>query len=121
MLMERKTIFLKLPAEIVEEIDRQNVIGDRSDFITDLLNNQLIQGKKSVNISDETIMFKEKPNKDFKEESIKIVDGTGKSLGDFDLNTEEDFERILDTISEISNNPVVVMKAREAKNNFSKL
>ena len=39
--MEKKTIFLELPAEMVEEIDRRNMMGDRSAFISDLIGRQL--------------------------------------------------------------------------------
>ena len=46
--MEKKTIFLELPAEMIDNIDRQNTIGDRSLFISDLLQKQLEQELAAV-------------------------------------------------------------------------
>jgi len=39
--MEKKTIFLELPVEMVDKIDKQNMLGDRSIFISDLIGRQL--------------------------------------------------------------------------------
>jgi hypothetical protein len=41
--MEKKTIFLELPCELIEKIDRKNLMGDRSTFITNLLEKQLTE------------------------------------------------------------------------------
>ena len=43
--MEKKTIFLELPCELIDEIDRLNTLGDRSTFVSLLLEKQMEQSK----------------------------------------------------------------------------
>jgi len=39
--MEKKTILLEISVELIDKIDRLNTMGDRSEFITHLLNEQI--------------------------------------------------------------------------------
>ena len=39
--MEKKTILLEIPAELIDRIDRLNTMGDRSEYISHLLKEQL--------------------------------------------------------------------------------
>ena len=39
--MEKKTILLEISCELIDKIDRLNTIGDRSEFISYLLNEQI--------------------------------------------------------------------------------
>ena len=43
--MEKKTIFLELPCELIDEIDRINTFGDRSTFVSCLLEKQVKESK----------------------------------------------------------------------------
>ena len=107
--MEKKTIFLELPAEIVDEIDRRNMMGDRSAFVSDLLGKQLHGDISIMNVSTEipTIMKQEtKPGE------IGLIDSRGQPLGRFNINTVDGFEQLAAKICEISDDPIVRMKAR---------
>jgi metal-responsive CopG/Arc/MetJ family transcriptional regulator len=39
--MEKKTILLEISSELIDKIDRLNTMGDRSEFISHLLNEQI--------------------------------------------------------------------------------
>ncbi len=112
--MEKRTIFLELPSNIIDEIDLRNDIGDRSLFITDLLEKQLQQNEISrMDISSEIKTI----NKDDIKKSdspgiINLVDNEGTPLGRFDINTVEGFEDLARKICEISEDYTVRIKAR---------
>lgn len=73
--MKKKTIFLELPAEMVEEIDRRNVIGYRSAFITDIINRQLHGDISVMNTFTElTSMMKQ----EITPGEISLIDNRGK-------------------------------------------
>ena len=106
--MEKKTLFLELPCELIEKIDRFNQMGDRSVFITDLLEKQL----DSQNLNEiDTTMIMEKQNKLTGE--IDLFNNEGESLGRFNINTLEGFQELARTIQNMSEDPVVRIKARQ--------
>jgi len=112
--MEKKTIFLELPAEMVEKIDRENVMGDRSVFISDLINKQLQNEEVStMDISTElTTRMRELRDPMGVSGEIGLVNNRGVSIGKFNINTVEGFERLAEKISEISEDPIVRMRVR---------
>lgn len=113
--MEKKTIFLELPCELIEKIDRENLMGDRSTFITNLLEKQLIE--QTPNKFELTSEFTEKIDNiqsSFKVAGeVNILDNAGVSIGRFDLNTLQGFEDLARKIQEISDDPVVRIRARQ--------
>ena len=110
--MEKKTIFLELNAEIIDKIDRNNVMGDRSAFICNLLEKQLQDNIASMDASTELISRMESTNTPLGLNSeISLVSGKGLNLGQFDINTVEGFEKLTKKISEISTDPIVKMRA----------
>ena len=44
--MEKKTILLEISCELIDKIDRLNTMGDRSEFISHLLNEQIEKPKE---------------------------------------------------------------------------
>ena len=111
--MEKKTIILELSSELVDKIDRLNQIGDRSTFISNLLEEQ-INSQVSENVDtkgDLVTMMKHnnKLSKTFRE--ISLVTSEGILLGKFDINTLEGFEDLTRKIKEISNDPAVQIRA----------
>ena len=48
--MDKKNIYLKLPCELIDKIDNINNLGDRSEFIADLLEKQLKQNQTRTKI-----------------------------------------------------------------------
>jgi hypothetical protein len=112
--MEKKTIFLELPSDIVDRIDRQNDCGDRSSFITGLLNKQLDEMVTSMDVTTEltSSMTKDAMASGIPGE-IKLMDNRGIPLGKFNINTVEGFERLSSKICEVSDDPIVRMKARK--------
>ena len=114
--MDKKTIFLELPAEIIDRIDKQNIIGDRSLFITDLLNKQLQQNISTMDISEEITskIGEEKVEKSLPGE-IKLTNNQGTTFGTFNINSMEGFQKLTKKISEISEDPIVRMKARRLR------
>ena len=111
--MEKKTIFLELPAEIVDRIDKENVMGDRSAFISNLLERQLQDNITKMNASTElTSRMEEIRDPLGLSSEINLVNGRGLNLGKFDINTVEGFEHLAQKIGEISDDPIVRMRAR---------
>jgi len=111
--MEKRTIFLELPLNIIDEIDLRNTMGDRSLFVTELLEKQLQQQDISrMDISQETKTVKEDVKKSCPSGIIKLFDSEGTPLGRFDINTVEGFEDLARKICEISEDPMVRIKAR---------
>lgn len=51
-MVEKRTIFLELPCEIIEKIDTRNHMGDRSLFITKLLEKQLQNENSKTDIAE---------------------------------------------------------------------
>lgn len=113
--MEKKTIFLELPCELIERIDRKNELGDRSAFITNLLEKQLTdQPQKRVEALTglTTTMGETRPGFKVAGE-IAVLNNEGESLGRFDLNTLQGFENLARKIQEVSDDPVVRIRARQ--------
>jgi len=111
--MEKRTIFLELPSKIIDEIDLRNTIGDRSLFVTDLLEKQLQQHEVSrMDVSSKIETFKEDIKKSDLPGVITLVDNEGTPLGRFDINTVEGFEDLARKICEISEDSMVRIKAR---------
>ena len=113
--MEKKTIFLEIPTEIVEKIDRENSIGDRSTFVCDLLEKQLEQKISKMQLgptTDLTSRMEETSGPLGVSGEIGLTNNRGMPIGKFDINTIEGFERLADKISEISEDPIVRMRAR---------
>ena len=109
--MEKKIIFLELPNETIEKIDDQNKVGTRSVFISDLIEKQLTQVSK-MNVSIEIPTSMQAGELGEVAGEISLVNSQGMSLGKFDINTEEGFENLAAKICEISDDPIVRMKAR---------
>jgi len=104
--MEKKTLFLELPCELIEKIDRFNQMGDRSAFITEILEKQL--NNQTLNEIATTIKIEE-PNKLAHE--IDLFNNRGVSFGRFNINTLEGFQDLARTIKEVSEDPIVRIKA----------
>ena len=114
--MEKRKVFLELPAEMIDRIDRNNSLGDRSAFISDLLDKQLNNTITTMNFStdlttrmDEGEIPKEIPGE------VKLVGKKGALIGKFNINTVDGFEELARTISEMSDDPLVRMRARRWK------
>ncbi len=111
--MEKKTILLELPSELVEKIDRLNTLGDRSAFITNLLEKQLQNQETQTSLKPETDMQAFKPTQTIGlAGEISLIKSDGASLGTFNINTVEGFEQLAKKIQELSEDPIVRIKAR---------
>jgi len=111
--MEKKTIILELSSELVDKIDRLNLIGDRSTFISNLLEEQ-INSKVSNNLSvkDDLVTIMKQNNKSINTtKEISLVTDDGILLGKFDIDTLEGFEDLTKKIQEISKDPAVQIRA----------
>ena len=106
--MDKKTLFLELPCELIEKIDRFNQMGDRSVYITDLLEKQL--HSQTLNEIDTTMRI-EDPNKLTGE--IDLFNNEGESIGRFNINTLEGFQELARTIQKVSEDPLVRFKVRQ--------
>ena len=51
-MVEKRTIFLELPCEMIEKIDTWNNVGDRSLFVTELLEKQLQNENSKTDIAE---------------------------------------------------------------------
>jgi hypothetical protein len=113
--MEKKIIFLELPANIIDRIDEQNMIGSRSIFITELLEKQLQATVNDIRASPETHSSMHAGELDKTSGEISLINSKGVSLGKFDVNTVSGFECLTEKICLISNDPIVRMKARRMR------
>jgi len=111
--MEKKTIILELSSELVDKIDRLNIIGDRSTFISNLLEEQInSQVSDNVDNQDDLLTMMKQNNKLSKAtREISLFTGDGTFLGKFDIDTLEGFEDLTRKIQEISKDPAVQIRA----------
>jgi len=110
--MEKKIIFLELPLGIVEKIDEQSSIGDRSVFISDLLEKQLSRELSKMKVNEELKTSKEIESSKGKPGDVRLVDSKGTNLGTFDINTADGFQDLAKKIHELSRDPIVRMRVR---------
>ena len=114
--MERKTILLELPSETIDKIDRQNHLGDRSNFISNMLDKQLQQNVERMDVSTElTTMMDETGGFLGVSGELNLINSSGFSLGKFDINTPDGFEHLVEKIGEISESPVVQTRAQNIR------
>ncbi len=111
--MEKKTIILELSSELVDKIDRLNMIGNRSTFISNLLEKQInLQDSDNVSIKNDLVTIMKQNNKLLKtSKEISLVNDDGMLLGKFDIDTLEGFEDLTRKIQEISKDPAVQIRA----------
>lgn len=112
--MEKKTVILNLSCELIDKIDRINTIGDRSSFISQLLEEKLKSPlSNGIDASTElTTRMSESENLLGVSGEIKLVNSDGISIGKFDIDTLEGFEELAKKIQEISKDPAVQIRAR---------
>ena len=112
--MEKKTIFLELPAELIEKIDKLNTVGDRSAFVCSLLEKQIQQESTGgVDASMEITTHMKRTEEQLRiPGEIDLLTSNGVSLGRFNINTIEGFEELAEKIQELSNDPVVKIRAK---------
>ena len=111
--MEKKTIILELSSELVDKIDRLNNLGDRSAFISNLLEEQFnSQVSDIIDIKDDSITMMKQGNKLLKDtKELSLVSSDGILLGKFDINTLEGFEDLTKRIQKLSKDPAVQIRA----------
>jgi len=110
--MEKKSIIINLPAELVDKIDRKNFMGDRSDFITHLLKEKINEDTIPVRDEFTTKMRKDESLINIESEILSLIDEKGASLGKFDINTLDGFEDLANKIQQVSKDPAVRIRAR---------
>jgi hypothetical protein len=115
-VMHKKTILLELPAEIVDKIDQQNMTGDRSTFISHLLDTQFKTDFSLMNEMDGATELSSKMQDELSSVpfsgELNLTTSSGKLIGNFNINTVEGFNEIANTIATLSEDPIVRMKAR---------
>jgi len=110
--MEKKSIILNLSCELIDKLDKLNNIGDRSAFISQLLEKQL--ETPTINNIGVSTELTTKMSESFFGVSgeINLVNSNGISVGKFDINTLEGFEDLAKKIQEISRDPAVQIRAQ---------
>jgi len=111
--MEKKKIILELPSELIDKIDSLNVFGDRSIFISNLLEEQInSKFSDNVGLQENLVTMMKKNNLSFKDKSeISLFTNDGIFIGKFDIDTLEGFENLTKKIQEISRDPAVQIRA----------
>ena len=116
--MDKKTIFLELPSEIIDRIDKETTSGDRSAFVSELIHAQFKDNVTTMDPAgvetDLTSRMKEGDSMSapLPDGKIKMLNKFGQQLGIFDINTVEGFEELSQKVSSISEDPLVRMRAR---------
>lgn len=117
--MHKKTILVELPAEIVDKLDRENTTGDRSSFVSNLLDAQLKEHTSmmpQMDASTELTTRLHSPSTGDTSEfsgEVKLTNKRGLPMGTFNINTVEGFEQLAEKIATMSDDPLVRMKARK--------
>lgn len=111
--MEKKKIILELSSELIDKIDRLNDIGDRSTFISNLLEEQINSqfSDDKENQDDFVTMMKQNNKLIGTTREISLVTNEGILLGKFDIDTLEGFEELTKKIQELSKDPAVQIRA----------
>ena len=110
--MEKKTIFLELPGDMIARIDERNTIGDRSVFISKLIDKQLQTPISEMGVSTEIPTTMQTGELSEVAGEINLLNNRGAPLGKFNINTVEGFENLAEKIGELSDDPIVRMRAR---------
>jgi hypothetical protein len=111
--MEKKTAFLEIPSEVIDGLDQQNNLGDRSMFISDLLDKQLQRNVDNLGVStDLTNMMGGTGEFLGSSGELNLINSKGSSLGNFDINIPDRFEHIVEKIGEISTDRIFQMSSR---------
>jgi len=113
--MEKKIIFLELPENIIEKIDEQNMMGSRSLFVSELLEKQLHTDINQMHTVAEIPSSMQAGELTQKSREISLVNSKGVALGKFDINMVDGFQQLMEKICEISDDPIVRMKAQELR------
>jgi len=108
--MEKRIVFFELPVSIVDRIDAESQGESRSLFVSELLERQLETRMRPLQSGSElsSSMADRRPASG----ELSLVDSRGVSLGQFNINSEEGFAMLTMKICELSNDPIVRMKAR---------
>jgi hypothetical protein len=110
--MEKKSIILNLSCELIDKIDKVNTMGDRSMFISQLLERQL----ELPDITNRGALTELNTKKDESffgvSGEIDIINSKGLSIGRFDIDTLEGFEELAKKIQEISKDRAVQIRAQ---------
>jgi len=111
--MEKKTVFLELKSEMINRLDQQNILGDRSMIMSNLLDKQLQRNVEDLDVStDLTNMTDETGEFLGSSGELNLINSKGSSLGNFDVNTPDRFENIVEKIGEISTDHIVRVRSR---------
>lgn len=117
--MDKKTIFLELPSDVVDIIDQKNTVGDRSEFVSTLLSNQLKGQVSTMAPADGSTELMSTMTKESEMPlaggELKLTNKHGKLVGIFDVNTVEGFDQLVDEIATISDDPIVRMRLRKMR------
>ena len=113
--MEKKTVLLELSCELIDKIDKMNSLGDRSIFVSNLLENQMQKQEMDHDIKPATELTTRMEglggSMAFPGE-LKLVKSDGAHIGTFNIDTVQGFEDLAKKIQEVSEDPVVRIKAR---------
>jgi len=106
--MEKKTAFLEILSEMIDRFDQQNDLGDRSTFVSYLLDKQLQRNVDKLGVStDLTNMVG--GTADFLGSSgeTTLINSKGSSISNSDINIPDRFDHIAKKIDEISIDNIV--------------
>jgi hypothetical protein len=114
--MDKKTILLELPSEMIDRIDKENNVGDRSIFITDLLYEKLNEESKMI-ASSKRVVESKSLSSNWKKNTIsdgilRILNDQGEEIGVFDINNIQEFELLAKTIESVSQDPRIKIRTQ---------
>jgi hypothetical protein len=110
--MEKKSVVLNLSCELIDKIDKLNTMGDRSMFVSQLLERQLeLPDIKKMDTSTELVAEMSESFFGVSGE-IDLINSKGVLIGKFDIDTLEGFEDLAKKIQEISKDPAVQIRAQ---------
>ena len=106
--MEKKTAFQEILSEMIDRVDQQNNLGDRSTFVSDLLDKHLQRNVDKLNVStDLTNIMGDTEEFLGSSGEFNLINSKGFSLSNSDINLPDRFDHIAKKIDEISNDNIV--------------
>lgn len=109
--MAKKIFFIELSTDVVQKIDEHNTMESRSAFISNILEGKFNSTNQQIlkNQNDTLQMYAGDLPKVTGE--VELRTSQGLSLGQFNINTGRGFDNLSEKIAELSENPMVQMKA----------
>jgi hypothetical protein len=110
--MQKKILFIELSTDVLEKIDEHNNLGSRSTYVSELLEKKFNQKTNATSRPQNDTLRMHAGEILHSTGEIELRTSQGETLGQFNINTGRGYDNLSEKIAELSENPMVQMKAR---------